>query len=37
MHGNRGDIPVVFQSGSFYSREIEWGDMKGAFWGFPAG
>jgi len=37
MHGKREDIPLVFQSGSYYSRQIEWGDMDGGFWGFPAG
>ena len=37
MHGNKVDIPVVFQSGSSYIREIEWGDMDGDFSAFPAG
>jgi hypothetical protein len=37
MHGSRADFPVVSQSGAFYAREVEWGDMNGAFWGFPAG
>ena len=37
MHGNREEIPVVFQSGSSFSRQIEWGDMDAAFWGFPSG
>ena len=37
MHGNREDIPVASQSGSFYSRDVEWGGMNVAFWGFPAG
>jgi len=37
MHGQREDIPLVYQSGSYYSRQIEWGDMDGGFWGFPAG
>jgi hypothetical protein len=37
MHGKREDIPLVYQSGSYYSRQIEWGDMDGCFWGFPAG
>jgi hypothetical protein len=37
MHGNREGIPLVFQSGSYYSRQIEWGEMDGGFWGFPAG
>jgi hypothetical protein len=37
MHGKREDIPVVSQLGPFYAREIEWGEMNGDFWGFPAG
>ena len=37
MHGNRVDFPVVFQSGSSYHRDVEWGEMSAAFWGFPAG
>ena len=37
MHSKREDIPVVFQSGSTISRDIEWGDMNVAFEAFPAG
>jgi hypothetical protein len=37
MHSNRENVPVVFQSGSVYSRDVEWGDMNVAFEGFPAG
>jgi hypothetical protein len=37
MHGNREGIPIMFQAGSSYSRQIEWGDMDGGFWAFPAG
>ena len=37
MHGNRVDIPVVFQSGPSYHRDVDWGGMSAAFWGFPAG
>ncbi len=37
MHGHREDIPLVFQAGSYYSRQIEWGEMDGGFWAFPAG
>ncbi len=37
MHGKRVDFPVVSQSGPFYFRGVEWGDMDAAFWGFPAG
>ena len=37
MHGNREAIPLKFQAGPYFSRQIEWGDMDGGFWGFPAG
>lgn len=37
MHGKREDIPVVFEVGSAYSRDAEWGDINVAFEGFPAG
>ena len=37
MHSNREGIPALYQSGSYYSRQIEWGDMDAGFWGFPAG
>jgi hypothetical protein len=37
MHGHREDIPIMYQAGPYYSRQIEWGDMDGGFWGFPAG
>jgi len=37
MHGKREDIPLLYQVDSYYSRQIEWGDMDGGFWGFPAG
>jgi hypothetical protein len=37
MHGNREGIPVTFQSGSSYSRDVEWGDMNVAFEAFPTG
>jgi hypothetical protein len=37
MHSNRENIPIVFQSGSSYMREIEWGDMDGNFWSLSAG
>ena len=29
MHCNREDTPIVFQYGSDYILEIEWGDMDG--------
>ena len=31
MHSNREGIPIIFQAGSYYSRQIEWGDMDGGF------
>ena len=37
MHSNREGIPILFQAGSYYSRQIEWGEMDGGFWAFPAG
>jgi len=37
MHGNRGDIPITFQAGSSYSRDVEWGGMHVAFEAFPTG
>jgi hypothetical protein len=37
MHCKREDIPVVFQTGSAYSRDVEWGDMNVAFEAIPAG
>ena len=37
MHGHREDIPKMYQAGPYYSHQIEWGDMDGGFWGFPAG
>ena len=37
MHSNREGIPMLFQAGSYYSRQIEWGSMDAGFWGFPAG
>ena len=37
MHGQSKDIPIVFQSGSVYSRDAEWGNMNVAFEGFPKG
>jgi hypothetical protein len=36
-HCNREQMPLKAQSGSFYVREVEWGDMNGNFWGLPAG
>jgi hypothetical protein len=37
MHSNKERIPILYQSGSYYSRQVEWGDMDAGFWGFPAG
>jgi hypothetical protein len=37
MHGKSKDIPMMFQSGSIYSRDAEWGNMNVAFEGFPKG
>ena len=37
MHGNREDIPLRFQAGSSYSRDVAWGDMNVAFEAFPRG
>ncbi len=37
MHGKREDIPVMFEAGSTYSRDIEWGDMNVAFEASQAG
>jgi hypothetical protein len=37
MHSSRENIPIVFQSGSSYSRFTEWGIMDAGFWGFSAG
>jgi len=37
MHSNREGVPLVYQAGAYYSRQIEWGEMDGGFWGFPAG
>ncbi len=37
MHGKKEDLPVVFESGAAYSRDIEWGDMNVAFEAFPVG
>jgi hypothetical protein len=37
MHGHREDIPVVYELGTYYSRQIEWGEMDAGFWAFPAG
>ncbi len=37
MHSNREGIPILFQADSYYSRQIEWGDMDAGFWGFPTG
>ncbi len=37
MHSNLEGVPVVFQAGSSYGRQVEWGDMDGGFWAFPAG
>ncbi len=37
MHSNREGIPVLYEAGPYYSRQIEWGDMDAGFWGFPAG
>ncbi len=37
MHSNKEGIPVLFQAGTYYSRQVEWGDMDAGFWAFPAG
>ncbi len=37
MHSAREGIPILFQAGPSYSRQIEWGDMDAGFWTFPAG
>ena len=37
MHSNREGTPLVFEAGSLYIRQIEWGDMDAMFWGWPAG
>jgi len=37
MHSNREGIPILFQAGAYYSRQVEWGGMDAGFWGFPAG
>ena len=37
MHAKREEVPVVFESGSAISRDVEWGDMNLAFETFPAG
>ena len=37
MHSNREGIPIMFQAGPAYSRQVEWGDMDAGFWAFPAG
>jgi len=37
MHGTRQDIPLLFESGSSYTRDVEWGSMNVAFEFFPAG
>lgn len=37
MHSKREDVPVAFQSGQAYSRDVEWGEMNVAFEGYPPG
>jgi hypothetical protein len=37
MHGKKEDIPIAFEAGPAYSRDVEWGDMNLAFEAFPAG
>ncbi len=37
MHSTREDIPIIFQAGPSYGRQVEWGEMDGGFWAFPAG
>ena len=37
MHSRMEDMPVVFQVGPSYSRDVEWGDMNVAFEVFEAG
>jgi hypothetical protein len=37
MHSNREEAPVVFQIGTNYIRQIEWGDMDLDFWALSAG
>ena len=34
MHSNREGIPILFQTGPYYSRQTEWGEMGAGFWGF---
>lgn len=37
MHSTREGIPIIFQAGPAYGRQVEWGEMDGGFWAFPAG
>lgn len=37
MHGNKEGIPIVFDTGVYSCRQIEWGEMDAGFWAFPAG
>lgn len=37
MHARKEEVPVPNQSGSAYSRSVEWGGMNVAFEGWPAG
>lgn len=37
MHSTREGIPIIFQAGPAYGRQVEWGDTDGALWAFPAG
>ena len=34
MHSNREGIPILFQTGPYYGRQAEWGEMDAGFWGF---
>lgn len=37
MHSKLMDLPVIFEMGSAFTRDLEWGDMNVAYESFPAG
>ena len=37
MHSSKENMPIMFQAGASYSRQIEWGEMDGCFWAFQEG
>lgn len=37
MRATQKDIPVLFEDGNSFSRDIEWGDMNVAWESWPAG